>query len=252
MNVYAKVNFRNEYISINIAKAIRGYREMGANIIPYHHIKEIINEITKEDIVLDYIHQTQLVFKKFNCDYEMDTYPSCFNSFYGRKIWKDYLSNVDQNDKLWPIFIKSVKDKVFTGKIIKSTKDLIGCGLNGEDVEIYCNEIVEFKAEYRMFVLYDEIQMISFYKGDFYYTYDSKIIDEIMSAFKTWEKRPKGCSIDIGVDSKGRTLVIEVNDGYSLGAYGCFEIPYAKIISARFSQLMNVQDSFDFRHYRIL
>ncbi len=251
MSVYVKVNFRNEYHSLNFAKAVYGFQQMGAHIITYQSLDEIIDQIDKDDIVIDYIHQMQTIFHKFDCNYQTIDYPSCFNPFYGRKIWKSYLSVIDQNPDLWNVFIKPLKTKTFTGKVIRSVKDLRGCGIPGEDVEIYCSEVVEFKAEYRMFIIYDEIHMVSLYKGDYHYNYDPKVVDEILEAFKTWEDRPMGCGIDIGVTKDHQTLVVEINDGYSLGSYGIFEIPYAKLMSARYSQIMKVKDQFDFRHYRI-
>ncbi|MFQ9453270.1 MAG: hypothetical protein ACLUUQ_00395 [[Ruminococcus] lactaris] len=41
-----------------------------------------------------------------------------------------------------------------------------------------------------------------------------------------------------------------MNDGYSLGSYGLVPIQYAKLVSARWSQLLNRTDEFDFRKMR--
>ena len=57
-------------------------------------------------------------------------------------------------------------------------------------------------------------------------------------------------TIDIGVTKDGRTLLIECNDAYSLGAYGLEDYKYAKMLSARWSQLLNREDVFDYRKYR--
>ena len=53
-------------------------------------------------------------------------------------------------------------------------------------------------------------------------------------------------SLDIGVDDKGRTLLIECNDAYALGCYGLNPIDYAKFISARWAQLFNRKDELHF------
>ena len=50
----------------------------------------------------------------------------------------------------------------------------------------------------------------------------------------------------ICVTKDGRTLLVEFNDAYSLGAYGLADIYYAKLISARWSQLLGVKDEYHF------
>ena len=51
--------------SPNIACAMYGFRELGAEIIPYHSLDEIYDKVQREDIVLDYILQCNEIFKKF-------------------------------------------------------------------------------------------------------------------------------------------------------------------------------------------
>ena len=60
---------------------------------------------------------------------------------------------------------------------------------------------------------------------------------------------PKGYAIDFGVTADGKTVLIEVNDGYALGSYGLMEIDYAKLLSARWAELTETQDecAFDIR-----
>lgn len=48
-------------------------------------------------------------------------------------------------------------------------------------------------------------------------------------------------------DGKEETVFLEMNDGYALGNYGLHYLKYAKLISARWSQLLNREDEFDFR-----
>ena len=57
---------------------------------------------------------------------------------------------------------------------------------------------------------------------------------------------PNGCAVDFGLTKDGRTLLIEVNDGYALGSYGLFYIDYAKLISARWAQIMGFEDECNF------
>lgn len=48
--------------SPNIACAMYGFRELGAEIIPYHSLDEVYDKVQKEDMVLDYIAQCNEIF----------------------------------------------------------------------------------------------------------------------------------------------------------------------------------------------
>lgn len=65
--VYVKIKYDNGMKmeiphSVNIANAMYGFRELGAEIIPYHTIDEIYDSVTSDDIVLDYIDQCNEIF----------------------------------------------------------------------------------------------------------------------------------------------------------------------------------------------
>ena len=57
---------------------------------------------------------------------------------------------------------------------------------------------------------------------------------------------PAGCALDFGVTDDGRTLLVEVNDGYSIGSYGVESVEYAKLLSDRLSGLTGTDDETDF------
>ncbi|WP_339368633.1 ATP-grasp domain-containing protein [Paenibacillus elgii] len=141
------------------------------------------------------------------------------------------------------VFKKPVEDKKFTGVVVRSTKDLIGCGTFGEDPEILCSEVVNFVAEWRCFVRYGRILDIRRYRGDWRVQYDHKVVEDVVAEYKT---APKGYAVDFGLTDQGQTLLIEVNDGYSLGYYGLFSLDYAKLLSARWAELTNTIDECDF------
>lgn len=52
--------------------------------------------------------------------------------------------------------------------------------------------------------------------------------------------------MDFGVTDKGETVLIEVNDGFSIGLYGLFHIDYAKLLSARWAELTGTEDELNF------
>lgn len=48
---------------------------------------------------------------------------------------------------------------------------------------------------------------------------------------------PAGYALDVEVCEDGRTLLVEVNDGYAVGSYGLVPTIYAALIDARWAQL---------------
>lgn len=241
--------------SLNIANAMYGFRELGAEIIPYHTIDEIYDQVEKEDIVLDYILQCNTIFNKFGVEPHVPDYPDCLKKYLGRKIWSDTINNISSDEAKWSAgyFVKPTKSKVFTGKIIKSISDLVGCGNHSENYEVMVSEPLNIVAEWRCFIYYDRILDVRPYglvldseRKSYYCHYDEKVLKSMLNDFCTWEDRPMACSMDICVTTEGRTLLVEFNDAYALGCYGLQDIMYAKFISARWSQLLDRIDEYKF------
>ena len=149
--------------------------------------------------------------------------------------------------------MKPVRSKAFTGKIISGINDLVGCGNCHENYEVLVSEPLKILAEWRCFILYDEIVDVRPYgmlldpkRKSYLYHYDEKVLGEMLEEFKSMENRPMACSMDICVTEEGRTLLVEFNDAYSLGYYGLAPIWYAKLISARWSQILDRADEYKF------
>lgn len=241
--------------SHNMATAMYGFREMGAEIVPYHTIDEIYDQVQREDIVLDYIDQCREIFYKFGVIPNIPDYPDSMKQFLGRNIWKDTINNISRDEEKWTAgyFVKPTRSKAFTGKIINSVADLVGCGNHSEDYEVLVSEPLDILAEWRCFIIRDEIIDVRPYgilidksRKSYCYHYDSRVLMEMLEAFKQWEERPASCSLDICVTKNGRTLLVELNDSFALGCYGLQSLYYAKLISARWSQLLGVKDEYCF------
>lgn len=267
MKIFAKVRSNGEYHSHNIAHAVFGFRELGVEIVKYETIDEIYRLVTNEDIVLDYIDQCLTIFDKFGKHPELPNYPEVLKPFLGRKIWSDNINSINSNPDKWGVFVKPVKEKAFTGRVINSPRDLVGCGSCYENYEVLCSNVIDIQKEWRGFIYYDELIDLRPYNGDWHYNYNSKVIDKAMEAFKTWEDRPVACSLDFAVIEKNTeimkqteddlqhtveftttqsTIFLEANDAYALGNYGLNHIDYAKMISARWSQILDRPDEFHF------
>ncbi len=235
--------------NINIATAIEGFHEMGFEIHEYEKLSEAYDLYEKGDIVLDGILQVNHCLSKFDIKTNNVDYPEVLKEYLGRKIWNDKINHINNHPELFPLFVKPVEDKKFTGIVVKEIKDLIGCGSCYDNADVICSEVVDFEFECRGFVYYDKMIDLRPYKGDWrnMNKIDTKIINNAMKDFATWKDRPNSCSLDWGVTKDGRTLLIEMNSSYSLGCYGLPSIYYAKMISAYISQISNTKDECDFR-----
>lgn len=255
--VYIKCNKDNVPHNYNFANAYYGFREMGAEIQFYKEIKDIYDVVTEDDIVIDYIDQIQWIFDKFGCDYTFPNYPLCLEKYMHRKVWHDSINNFASNESKWSsgYFIKPVREKAFTGKIVRSIGDLIGCGSCYENYEILVSEPLNILAEYRGFIYYDKLIDIRPYgslqrtEDYIYHTYSVSTLKDMVRDLQNWQNKPNAFSMDIAVaeiDGKEETVLVECNDCYALGCYGLQSIMYAKMISARWSQLMHRKDWYKF------
>ena len=112
MKIWAKTRANGEYHSHNIAHAVMGFRELGAEIIKYETIDEIYQWVTRDDIVLDYIDQCLTIFDKFGKRPHVEDYPIALRPFLGRTIWWDNINSINNNPDKWGIFVKPIKEKV--------------------------------------------------------------------------------------------------------------------------------------------
>lgn len=229
----------------NFMNAYQGFYEMGFEVVPFHD-NDKFQESNKEDVVVGYVGTVRARLADFGIiTPEMD-YPDELQKYLGRKIWQTKMNEVNNNPDCWPVFVKPLEDKQFTGVVVRSPKNLIGCRIQGVNQDVYCSEIVKFEAEWRCFVRYGHILSVRPYKGDWRKHYDYRVIE---NAVKEFTSAPAGYAIDFGLTNDGRTLLIEVNDGYALGCYGLFYIDYAKLLSARWAELTGTKDecAFDIR-----
>ena len=230
----------------DVYNACCGFREMGWELVYFKKYSELASSHEIQDVIVGGIGMVRQRLNDFDVIIPNTDYPECLSEYYGRKMWITKLKNVNSDPDMWPVFIKPVENKIFTGRVVHSTKDLIGCGSCDVDSDVYCSEVVDFKSEYRAFIRYGSILDVRRYKGDWRFTPDHKVIERCI---KEYSDAPKGYALDFGVTDKHETLLIEVNNTTSLGSYGLMYIDYAKLISARWAELTGTEDecAFDIR-----
>jgi hypothetical protein len=245
MRAFIKENFEGEYASVNFAVASDGFRTMGWEIVHYQDLASTLPTLKKEDILVDFMDESKQALTHLGFKLpELPTYPESLHSFLGRKIWMSTINAVASSPEKWPVFVKP-RDagKNFTGVLVRGTRDLVGCGDPARDTPIWCSEPAIFRSEWRCFVRYGKILDVRPYKGDWRGRFDPKVIEDALTA---WTGKPRGCALDFGVDDRGRTLLIETNEGIALGAYGLVPRDYARVLSARWTEVVGTKDECDF------
>lgn len=194
--------------------------------------------LSKNDIVFGGIHLAHRAMECLGIPVPaLASIPSELKTYAGRSSWLSTMGEVRTSvEKGEVIFIKPLPErhKLFDGQLLQSFRDLIPTAGIKDTEQVVCSELVEFISEYRGFVVRGELVGLRHYKGDPLVFPNSQLIRDAISAYRT---APAGCAIDFGVTKCGRTIVVEVNDGYSTGAYGLSPRRYASMIEARWEEL---------------
>ena len=243
MDLYIEKLVRGEFSNISFYTGLEAFYNMGF----------IINEVsTFENLKINENHvflgSIQFVHQALNMlglkVPEPFDYPENLKDFLGRDIYPSTISQISNNPAKWNVFVKPRGLlKQFTGRVIKSTADLIGTSSYEQDTPIWVSEPIDFLAEWRVFVRYNQILGVRHYRGDWRCNYDYRIIENAIRKFKD---SPNAYAIDFGLTKDGRLLIVEVNEGYSIGSYGLFYVDYAKLIATRWCELTGQDDLCNF------
>lgn len=244
MKAYIQTNKEGEFYNVNAFIANEGFLNFGFETEKFFDI-ENINDNTPENIIVGGIGNVRRRLKNLGIErnqQEID-YPLELQTYLKRKIWKSTLEKTLKNQN-FNIFIKpDIETKKFAGKVFKNELDFIGLIDEENPTKVLCSEIINFKAEFRCFIRYKEILDVRRYKGDWDKSIDIQIVRNAISDFET---QPNSYALDFGVTENNETILVEVNDGHSLGSYGISSHNYAKFLSARWSELTNTTDYLNF------
>jgi ATP-grasp domain, R2K clade family 2 len=228
------------FANISHFTAYLGFREFGYEIqlFAWNDLESLA--LTRETIVAGGIPAVVRALSRLGIEVPtLPAIPDSIASFAGRKTWASTLSEVRSHftgEVVAPLFFKPIPAdrKLFNGTVAKVFRDLIATAGHRADLPVLCSELVHFVSEYRVFVLQREIIGCKHYKGDFRISPDFAVIDAAVAAF---DGSPSAYGIDFGVTAEGKTLLVEVNDAYSLGCYGLGETRYARMLEVRWREL---------------
>ena len=218
--------------------AWRGFEKLGVECVPFS-TNEALDAAAHEDIVVGGMLVTgHALTLRVVTPPEID-YPHSLRPYLGRRVWECPVGDIEEGDL--PLFVKPRHEKELSGVVARNVDDLNDYLAKGEDYPVWCSEPVEFISEWRFFVRYGGIAGEACYRGD---PKEWPDVDVVNGAVDAYEDAPAAYGLDLGVTADGRTLLVEVNDGYALGCYGIDCVAYALFLAARWAELVGSEDEF--------
>lgn len=191
--------------------------------------------ITSDDICDGTVEFIHAVLKSMNKPIPVvDSYPEQLRSYLHRWIRETKIKDIPED---FVGFIKPKSQiKLFTGFVSEGIDDRYTLKQFSKHTPVYLSQIVEWKSEFRYYVIHDKIEAIGNYDGDESIVPDIEVVEEAISKLKDY---PSAYCIDFGVLSTGETALVEYNDAYAVGWYLDNDIDiYWKLISTRFKEMV--------------
>lgn len=227
----------NEFITSCTYDAWAGFTNLGYKCESFCYKQIDFLDLSKETIVSGYIRSAHKAFETLGCPIPTEvSIPDELLKFAHRKVWTSTLGQIRRDEP--NCFIKPLKgQKLFTGHVRGHMGYLLQTAHLSDEVEVLCSEIVNFVTEWRGFVLNKELIGLKNYKGDFTRIPDSAVINQ---AIEEYISSPIAYAIDMALDDKDQTVLVEVNDAFALGSYGLDAVKYASMIEARWDEIVGL------------
>ena len=228
-----------EFENSNLYIACEGFKQLGFEVETFSDVKELLGNLT-DDIVVSGIGDVRKILTALGKTYPELNYPDSLRELLGRKVWQSKLSDILTKSDSWGVFIKPAEGiKTFTGTVINNINDLRACYGVDPYTKIWCSDIVNFVSEWRCFIRYKNVIGVKHYNGNWTKAINFDMLEKAIDKFTD---QPAAYVLDFGVTDRRETLLVEVNEGYSVGSYGLDSITYAKFLSARWAELTNTED----------
>lgn len=217
--------------------AYHGFKRLGIEPVLFTCNKDL-EQRKPEDIVVGGMLIMGHVFEQAGIIPDKYDYPEELSGYLDRKIRRIRLKDLQR--QVCPAFVKPVEEKAAKGIVIKTPADWEEYErVLDPEAELYCSDVVDFVSEWRCFVRYGQIIGVQRYCGDATHQYDRTVVKKAVAEYSSI---PAACALDFGVTKDRRTLLIEVNDGFAIGAYGLPDFQYAAFLEARWAELTRTED----------
>ena len=173
----------------------------------------------------------------------INDYPDCLSNFMHRKMWISTIFELEERLLTGiypPVFAKpATRRKRFTGCVFETEYDLSKIYGVSRQEKLLCSEVVSWVSEYRVYVLNSEIRSIDFYAGNADVLIDVEKVQQAIKSLDDAGESYAGYAIDFGVLDSGETALVEMNDGFAIGAYNIDRKNYTDLILARWEELLS-------------
>ncbi len=184
--------------------------------------------------------ETNLKIAEFRgVDYDsIPDYPKELLPFLKREIRQ---TTLEQALRSLPVFVKPVQQKLFTGCVIESEAEAARIRQKWSDsTPVFCAERVNLAAEYRVYVLAGLVMNVARYGGSWSVQAEPATIQSMIRSF---HNAPPSYVLDVGIDSVGQTLLVEVNDPLGMVNYGLAPEFHARMVAVRWLWMFDEIDS---------
>lgn len=219
--------------------ARRGFDELGVELEAFGWIDDIdeLTDLGPTVVVVGYIGDIHRALRNLGCPIPVNVdYPKVLGHTLHRNIRRGNLGEVRASKS--QVFIKPIQHKEFTGFVWEGhASDRRRVVTHPDDLEVWVSDYIQFRAEFRSFILNDVILDVRRYKGDWSLAPNPSVIRDAVALLALKKEAPRAYSLDWGIDNHGRTVLIEMNDSFSLGHYGLNPVLYARMLSARWYEM---------------
>ncbi len=231
-----------EFVSVNGYAAWHGFDQKAYPItfFEWPQLRDGQLDVTPNTLVVGGVATVLHALRRLGVATPPIDYPQVLLPFLGREMEPTTLGAVRgmfEADGSPPRFVKPREtQKAFTGYVVSAFRDLIPTARQPDELPVWSCETVEFVSEWRYFTLRREVISVGHYRGDVFSQPDAATVRAAVEAYRP--EAPTACAIDFGVTTDGRTLLVEVNDAYSLGHLGLRSGPYSNMLEARWIEFM--------------
>jgi hypothetical protein len=223
--------------------ARRGFWTMGIETSSFEWVDDIdqMDDLSPSVGIAGYIGDIHRGLNKVGVDIPQNIdYPEPLRPLLQRSVVRGTLAEIRKIIK--PVFVKPELDhKLFTGFVWNndepSRRKIVVCP---DETSVWIAEPITILSEYRTFILHNEILDCRRYKGAWGLCPDAKVVEQaVLDMSKT---APAAYCLDFGITDKGQTVLVEMNEGFSIGHYGLHPVQYARMLSARWFELTSKKE----------
>lgn len=224
-------------------KAWEGFRKRGfpCELFQANQIEDGSLALSRDTLVAGGLRTVEAAMTRIGMQVpDANNLPEQLRSYRGRETWTSTWGELRQehgeSGPPKPLFVKPLnRNKAFPSIALFNADDFVSLSRLSASDEVLVAEYVLFESEWRCFVCRGHVIEISHYQGEVFTYPDAAVIRSAITDFGV--DAPAGYAIDFGVLDSGKTVLVEVNPGYSLGSYGLNAVEYSELLEAAWIEL---------------